>query len=69
MRAVHIEVAHSLDTELFLCAFSHFTVHRGLPKNVYSDNGSNFVGACRTLKVEFENIQSDEAQSKIHDRS
>ena len=68
MRAVHIEVARSLDAESFLCAFSRFTARRGLPKNVYSDNGSNFVGACRTLKEEFMNIQSDEAQSKIHDR-
>ena len=65
MRAVHIEVAHSLDSESFPCAFSRFTARRGLPKDVYSDNGSNFIGACRILKEEFKNIQSDEAQSMI----
>ena len=65
MRAVHIEVAHSLDSESFLCAFSRFTARRSLPKDVYSDNGSNFIGACRILKEEFKNIQSDEAQSMI----
>ena len=68
MRAVHLEVAHSLDAESFLCAFSRFTARRGLPKNIYSDNGTNFVGACGALKEEFKKIQSDEAQRKIYDR-
>jgi hypothetical protein len=31
MRAAHIEVAHSLDAESFLCAFSRFTARRGVP--------------------------------------
>lgn len=69
MRAVHIEVAHSLDAESFLCAFSRFTGRRGLPHEVYSDNGSNLIGACRILKEEFKNIQSDEAQLKIYNSS
>jgi hypothetical protein len=66
-RAVHIEVAHSLDAESSLCAFSRFTACRGAPKDVYSDKGTNFVGALGTLKQEFEKIQSNEEQ-KIYDR-
>ena len=62
VRAVHIEVAHSLEAELFLCAFSRFTARGGVPRHVYSDNGTNFVGASGTLKQEFEKIQSCEAQ-------
>ena len=66
MRAVHIEVAHSLDAESFLNAFSRFTARRGLPKAIYSDNGTNFVAGNRILKEEFEKLKSDEAQLKIH---
>ena len=68
LRAVHIEVAHSLDAESFLCAFSRFTARRGVPKDVYSDNGTNFFGASGTLKQEFEKIQASEAQKRIYDR-
>ena len=64
MRAVHLEVAHSLDAESFLCAFSRFTARQGVPKDMYSDNGTNFVGACGGLKEEFKKTQSDEAQKK-----
>jgi hypothetical protein len=63
--AVHIEVAHSLDAKSFSCAFSRFTARRGLPTDMYSDNGTNFVGASRILKDEFKIIQSDKEQSKI----
>ena len=68
MRAVHIEVAHSLEAESFLCAFSRFTARRGNPSAVYSDNGTNFVAGSRILKEEFAKLQSQQAQSKIHNR-
>ena len=68
MRAVHIEIAHSLDAESFLCAFSRFTARRGYPKDVYSDNGTNFVGASGILKEEFKKLQTDKAQSMVYDR-
>ena len=66
IRAVHIEVAHSLDAESFLNAFSRFTARRGLPKAIYSDNRTNFVAGNRILKEEFGKLKSDEAQLKIH---
>lgn len=68
VRAVHIEMTHSLDAESFLCAFSRFTARRGYPRDVYSDNGTNFVGACGVLKEEFAKLMSDQAQAKIYDR-
>lgn len=49
-KAVHCELATDLTTEGFIAALKRFTSRRGKVKNLYSDNGSNFVGANRELK-------------------
>ena len=45
MRAVHIEVAHTLEADSFICAYQRFVSRRGRPRAMYSDNGTNFTGA------------------------
>ena len=47
---MHLEMAWGLDTETFLNAFARFTSRRGVPKEVISDRGTNFVGAVGELK-------------------
>ena len=42
---MHLEMAWGLDTDTFLNAFARFTSRRGVPKEVISDRGTNFVGA------------------------
>ena len=49
-RAVHLEIAYSLNTDSFLNAFYRMANRHGLPKEVLSDNGTNFVGGNNELK-------------------
>lgn len=49
IKAVHLEVVSNLTTEGFLVSLRRFTARRGIPANIYSDNGTNFVGANNHL--------------------
>ena len=49
-RAVHLEMAYDLSTDGFLNAFFRMASRRGLPEEVTTDNGSNFVGADNELR-------------------
>ena len=48
-RAVHIEKLNSMETDSFINAFRRFMSRRGTPTKVWSDNGTNFVGASPEL--------------------
>ena len=50
VKAVHLELVTSLSTEAFLAAFRRFISRRGKPSSMFSDNGTNFVGANRELR-------------------
>ena len=49
-RAVHLEVAYSLDTGSFLNAFSRMAARRGKAEVMLSDNDTNFPSAERKLR-------------------
>ena len=51
-RAIHIEVIESMDSSSFINALRRFFSIRGPAKQIRSDCGTNFVGACRELQME-----------------
>ncbi|XP_015608552.1 uncharacterized protein LOC107274207 [Cephus cinctus] len=51
-KAVHLEVVMDLSLEAFIGAFRRFTARRGLCTDLYSDRGTNFVGADQQLQYE-----------------
>ena len=53
-RAVHLEMAHSLDTDSCINAIRRFVARRGPVHKMRSDNGTNLVGADRELRAEIE---------------
>eukprot|EP00117_Sycon_ciliatum_P011139 scpid10470/ scgid12743/ len=64
-RACHFEMAYGLDTESFLLAFTRFCKRRGVPAEVVSDNGTNFVGAERELREAVQALGSDEVAASM----
>lgn len=48
-KAVHIELITGLQTSAFLSAFRRFMSRRGKPKEMFSDNGTTFHGACNEI--------------------
>lgn len=49
-KAVHLELVGDMTSQAFIAAFRRFISRRGKPEELYSDCGTNFVGASRELK-------------------
>ena len=49
IRAVHIGVTHSLDTDAFVQALRRFNGQRRKPEQIRSDNGGNFVKGSKEI--------------------
>ncbi|XP_046869379.1 uncharacterized protein LOC124462025 [Drosophila willistoni] len=61
MRAISIEIVHSLTTNSCLMGLRRHISVRGTPKEIYSDNGTNFRGTDAFLR---DKLQLDDA--KMH---
>lgn len=48
--AVHIEILHSASADSMINAIRRFISMRGCPKEIRSDNGTNFTGADKELR-------------------
>ncbi|XP_011164167.3 uncharacterized protein LOC105198989 [Solenopsis invicta] len=64
-KAIHIELVSDLTTDAFLRAFKRFIARRSRPSNMYSDNGTTFVGAQRQLKEMYKFYLSQQTQADL----
>ena len=64
MRAVHLEISFSLDTDSFIKALRRFISRRGKPHTFFSDNDTNLVVGYRELRHSLNNFD----QSVIEER-
>ncbi|XP_041765140.1 uncharacterized protein LOC121589934 [Anopheles merus] len=62
-KAVHLELVSDLSTSGFLKALDRFIFRRNKPNHIYSDNGTNFVGAKNALHQVYQMLH-DEAQNR-----
>jgi hypothetical protein len=63
-KAMHIELVSDLTSRAFIAAFKRFIGRRGSPSKMYSDNGTNFVGANKLLKDEVKLIQNSKEEAE-----
>ena len=59
-RAVYVDVAHDLSTDGFLQTLRRFASLRGWPSKLYSDNGTQLVGASNEMKEIVCSLSRDE---------
>lgn len=56
-KAIHLELVGDMSATSFIAAFDRFTARRGLPSDIYSDNGTNFVKAASDIDNDFKHAQ------------
>ncbi len=64
-RAVHLEVANSLETDSCIHAIRRFVCRRGQVKRIRSDNGTNLVGSQKELKKALNDLDKDRIQDSL----
>ncbi|KAK3106560.1 hypothetical protein FSP39_022546 [Pinctada imbricata] len=64
-RALHLEVAFSLDTDSCIDAIRKFIARRGKPKFMRSDNGTNLIGAEREMRESIQEWNTDHIQGHM----
>ena len=50
VKAVHLELVSDLTTDAFIATLRRFIAHRGKPSLIWSDHGTNFVGAVHKMQ-------------------
>jgi len=67
-RAVHTELVMSESTDEFLMGLRRFTALRGWPKFIFSDNGTNFVGAQAYLRDVVQNWNTEKIKHECAEK-
>ena len=64
-RAVHLEVADSLETDLFINALRRFICRWGSVREIRCDRATNFIGAEAELKKAIEEMDDQEIKAEL----
>ena len=67
VKAVHLELVSDLTSDAFIATLRRFIARRGIPSLIWSDHGTNFVGAAREIKGLFQFLRNQETQDSIAD--
>jgi len=65
-KALHLEVVSDLSTDAFLAALERMVARRGICSDIFSDNGSNFIGAKSVLNEFYKFLQQSDHYEKIN---
>lgn len=59
VRAVHLEIVHSITTDSMIMALRRMAARRGWPRHLMSDNGTNLRGADTELKRALQELDEE----------
>lgn len=65
IRAIHIEVVHSLSTDSCIMAIQRFTSRKPCPREIFSDCGTNFIGTNRELQQQVKDLNHQKIQQTL----
>lgn len=68
LRAIHLEVAHSLNADSAIMALRRLIGRRGTPEVIFSDNGTNFRAAAEELKKAVEDMNKKAVAENMSQR-
>jgi len=60
-----MEIVDDLTSSSFIAALRRFMARRGKPRELWSNNGTNFVGAHRELTIYLRDIKGSTAEEGI----
>ncbi|XP_063386121.1 uncharacterized protein LOC134672147 [Cydia fagiglandana] len=64
LRAIHLELVHSLTSDSLIMALRRMAARRGWPKYLFSDNGTNLRGADTELKRSLQELDEEDLKNK-----
>ncbi|XP_062698846.1 uncharacterized protein LOC134284222 [Aedes albopictus] len=59
IRAIHLQIAHTLSTDSCIVALRNVIGRRGTPAVIYSDRGTNFQGTSKELQAAVESLDHE----------
>ena len=65
VKAIHLELVTDLTSDAFISCLRRFIARRGYPSLIWSDHGTNFVGANREIKELIQHLNDQKTQKDI----